>query len=1044
MSGHRRWKGAPNNDVDRFGEFPPQMNSPELATPQITNRQADQQSRIRFAEDTKVTPCRSTQMLVLGGIGADQRQSPILPYLLTESALDFSMITTPGSKMAEDDTRKSLPRKRWTSGTPLSNIFSTASTPGVKTPYTSARESLNQQPTPGDYSDKNNESSALTFARSAPLSGYLRKLGKNIPTFKRRFFVLKPSTHLYYFMSPNDTEPRGCIDLDMVQCDENGGTAGCEVREIGSFPDGTFRFELIFDEEAEDGAESVMDDNNSDTASKSSQSSKKRRFQKQSIVLEARTEEIGREWMSKLKYERLSTARNEINSLKTNLIEMKSISNRWEKSACEEAMRADEAERLRNAAISESKTWEEKFTNLNEAIRMLASNGKVAGASSDFLAEAVRGIDLNKTNFSDIATTFHKIHNDFKLATKREEEAKKRIVELERQAKDVESRATKAEVELAKVWEDNCALKIELKKIRKERKILVTEVRSLQAAAKESMEKQEALQAQYDQKQHLGSNDSQGGCRGGASETSSFAQPSRKMNEEERRLVIELEEHVMSGLRLSDQFLTLNGIDPMEVLDDLDNSEKASSAQASNSSHDRSPVRQSTRHASHNASVDSCRHPAMRIRNEASQHDINVKLGSLLDENDDESEVPSDLDDTKTTTPFVSSKNADPFSEINRTNRDYVTESTHGPMLSGGIFQYEETSPTGEHVNQNLIYRFTDTTQQLDSSKKYCAATIEENTSNCAPPVSVASSISESSRSRVTDNGRATTKLECPLRDAGETSGQHRHNSTLGDDGNIYHITFYSNKIGLQFQKVPNESKSTGLLTEAMTADHGPNVDTKQTTAELGRIASISQHSQYRNRQDALSMECFPATPADAVLVCGFIGFDDSTGNSRPQLGARVVAFDGIPVEVGQWTFESIRKSIQARGRPLTLSFRNDSLTPKQRTILTKAVEDLNGTSTSVAHPQGYGGNAPEDTNHRSASSIFSSQRFQSKGKYYSFSDAGSSISSAVAPLVPNLLSNSRVGLPKQQSDFVPDYLRRTSDSVDQMRDHHDFQSGLL
>ncbi len=128
----------------------------------------------------------------------------------------------------------------------------------------------------------------------------------------------------------------------------------------------------------------------------------------------------------------------------------------------------------------------------------------------------------------------------------------------------------------------------------------------------------------------------------------------------------------------------------------------------------------------------------------------------------------------------------------------------------------------------------------------------------------------------------------------------------------------------------------------------------------------------------------------------------------------------------------------------MTLSFRNDSLTPKQRTILTKAVEDLNGTSTSVAHPQGYGGNAPEDTNHRSASSIFSSQRFQSKGKYYSFSDAGSSISSAVAPLVSNLLSNSRVGLPKQQSDFVPDYLRRTSDSVDQMRDHHDFQSGLL
>ena len=160
---------------------------------------------------------------------------------------------------------------------------------------------------------------------------------------------------------------------------------------------------------------------------------------------------------------------------------------------------------------------------------------------------------------------------------------------------------------------------------------------------------------------------------------------------------------------------------------------------------------------------------------------------------------------------------------------------------------------------------------------------------------------------------------------------------------------------------------------------------------------------------------------------------------------ARVVAFDGIPVEVGQWTFESIRKSIQARGRPLTLSFRNDFLTPQQRTILTKAVEDLNAPPTFVARPHGYGGNAPEDTNQKFTSSYSSSsQHLQSKGKYYSFSEAGSSISSAVAPLVSNLLSNRRVGGAKQQSDLIPDYLRRTSDSLDQMRDHRDFQSGLL
>lgn len=863
---HRRRRDATNNPMGGFGEFPPQMNTPDITTPQTTNKQADLQSRIRFAEDTRLPPIKSHHVLVLGGSGTDHRQSSTSPNSLTESVLDFSMITTPGAKTpgakltkrVDESTNTNSSRRLWTSGTPLSSIFSTASTPGVNTPYTSARESLNQQQTPVVYSDENDESSALMFARSAPLSGYLRKLGKNIPTFKRRFFVLKPSTHLYYFMSPNDAEPRGCIDLDMVRGDGNGGTVGCEVREIGLFPDGTFRFELIFDEEADDGADSIMDDNNSDTASRSSQSSRRRYFQKQRIVLEARTEEIGREWMSKLQSERLSTAKDEVAALRTNLTEMKSISTRWERSACEEAMRADEAERQRNAAISESRIWEEKFTNLNESIRMLANSDKLGG-SSEFLTEAVEGIDDIGTNFREFSMAFQNIH-------KREEEAKVLISELERRTEDAESRAAKAEVELSKVWEDNRAMQIEVKKIRREKKILVTEVRSLHAAAKETMEKQEALQMQFDQTQR------ELVSRKSPSDSSSFTRPNRKMNEEERRLVIELEEHVMSGLRLSDQFLTLNGIDPLEVWDDLDNS-----VQASKSSHERN-------HSSDDALMGS----SQRVRNEASQHDLKEHLGSLLD-NDDESVAPSVPDETKTTTPFIANKNTDQISGINCTNRSYIPESTHGPVLLDHIFQYEKTSPCGEPVNQNLIARFTDTTRRHVSSGKYCATTVEENTANGVPPSSsVASSMSESSRSRVTDNGRATAKLECPMRDVGETPGQqHRPNSTLGDDGRVYHITFYGNKIGLQFQKVPNETKSIGLLTEAMTADHGQNVGTKQTAAELRRIASISLHSQYRNHQDARSIECLPATPADAVLVCGFIGFDDSTGNSRPQLGGK-------------------------------------------------------------------------------------------------------------------------------------------------------------
>lgn len=171
-----------------------------------------------------------------------------------------------------------------------------------------------------------------------------------------------------------------------------------------------------------------------------------------------------------------------------------------------------------------------------------------------------------------------------------------------------------------------------------------------------------------------------------------------------------------------------------------------------------------------------------------------------------------------------------------------------------------------------------------------------------------------------------------------------------------------------------------------------------------------------------------------------------------------------MTVEVGQWTFESIRKSIKARGRPLTLSFRNDFLTQKQREILTKAIDDVkppvNPPSTAHRHhlPQGSNDASTQERYHNgnhgsitytastTSSSISSlpSQPPKSNKYYSSFSEAGSSISSAVAPLVSNLLSNSRSSSGKQQVDFAPDYLRRTSDSLDDMRHHHDFQSGLL
>ena len=53
-------------------------------------------------------------------------------------------------------------------------------------------------------------------------------------------------------------------------------------------------------------------------------------------------------------------------------MEMTQINRRWETSVIEQAMRADLAEKQTHTAILEAKGWEGKFTDLNEAIWLLA------------------------------------------------------------------------------------------------------------------------------------------------------------------------------------------------------------------------------------------------------------------------------------------------------------------------------------------------------------------------------------------------------------------------------------------------------------------------------------------------------------------------------------------------------------------------------------------------------------------------------------------------------------------------------------------------
>ena len=495
------------------------------------------------------------------------------------------------------------------------------------------------------------------------------------------------------------------------------------------------------------------------------------------------------------------------------------------------------------------------------------------------------------------------------------------------------------------------------------------------------------------------------------------------INMEQQRLVIELEEHVMSGLRLSEQFLTLNGIEPSVVGSEIDSIAHISPRKNPNL------------------------HPLFTS-------EVPTKLSSLLDDdsNDDTTILNSEEDltaDEKETggdsesnsKQHIGSKcNDEPYRGIHNNNASLQKSSVRHiaeAQAPEDPYLYYKEMLGQKRVNQNLNDRFSEVCSPTVNYPQTHMLSDENSNVQAPPSIGVESSVSGSSVPRITETGQATSKLECSLADVGTTPQSYPRGSCLGTEGEIYHITFYSAKIGLQFQKVPVDKASLGLLTDAMTADLGAN----RTAFDLQQIAAISQNDSKSNTRKEVT-ECPPVRPVDMVLVCGFVGFDDSTGNNRPRIGARLVAFDGITVEVGQWTFESIRKSIQARGRPLTLSFRNDYLTPKQREILTKAVHDVKAHDDPTPLTKNIF-RASSQRQEKGSSIISKSSSISSSShKYYTFSEAGSTISSAVAPLMSNLMTG--LANKKKQEDSTPNYLRRQTSSLDEMKRHQDFKSSLL
>jgi hypothetical protein len=821
--------------------------------------------------------------------------------------------------------------------------------------------------------------------------------------------------------------------------------------------------------------------------------------QQRQIILEARSKEVGMEWIQSLRNERVSTLKDHVHALESETTSQTNRINDLDRQVQHFCM----VEKDRDGALEDARNWKAKFERLEEALRLLtqqvrrpppittmvdddkkkhnddhdSGEEKKDNAFDDGIVTsdaASKGLNKNKTDDSKEATPDtndektqgcalldvtvdedHEIDDIFEVpgtyfsslnnACQQQRESL-RLASIEaavavddlqaanEKMEVMEKRMEKAEKHICKLWEENCTIRKSLKQKKREKRVLVREVKALQQFANEVHHQEEEEDAARLQHEE---------------------EPPMEdtlIGSDEERLITELEEHVASSIRLHDRFLTTNWEVDRGYQDDfLNASIEMSEADSA------LEKLQTTLRIESNASASSGRLSPLQ-------------LVSLFDDDNQSDAGESDDEETQSVAPSCVSSVGAEMGDAD--GADSIMSGLPLPSI-----QSADSSP--ERPNPVL---------ELD----------EEDEDDRQPNLCTASTQSLSSKSVITDNWRATTRLVSPLVDVVDTkessSGVHMVNGEL----KVYHLTFYSRTIGIQFQKAPPApTKPKGLLTDALTADlaEQPDCDGK-TATELRSIAAISTWAKY-NEEKNREVMCPIATPKDAVLVCGFEGFDDSGNYQRPKLGARLVAFDGVSVEIGNWTFDSIRKAIKARGRPLTLSFRNDFLTTVQRTILTKAVSDMENEApplrrtiqyrthhdrppsttpsinSAISHESDCFVNGGDNQNDNeldlsasvagsstcwqntfsasshSRSSHHTLSNFRSLSEtggaassFRSFSEAGSSsvLSTTFAPLMANLMK----GISERKEKFTPDYLHREPESLENTPQHQDFQSNLL
>jgi hypothetical protein len=942
--------------------------------------------------------------------------------------------------------------------------------------------------------------SAMAMARqsSTVQAGYLQKLGANIPEYKRRFFVLRPESILYYFLSPHDNEPRGKVDLEgsrivvlgtgsgedtiptetataatigsdatllsiqddgrltMLMNGNNNNTNNSNNNNEQSAKErtenvngGIFRFAIIWDDGNHSTGDSKGDQgteisqggggdfhlttttglglttnniNNNNYHNQISQPQYLHYRPQRRIVLEARSREIGLEWIRRLKEDRVSSLKEKVETLTSD--------NTAHRNRIVDLERQIEhfrmVEKDRDGALEDAKNWRKKFERLDEALRLLTQQIRKPPSLSTVLAPAMSTtattsstnnttsrqedsgdkfkevidedghfedekkedsaqarqeekkeddedsepqrkaisegsavnistgtdqtpthsnradnlldvwtqednmdveeiLDVPGTYFSALSNACCQQRESLRLASIEASTAVEDVMEATERVEAIQKRMAKAEKHLLKLWEENCSIRKTMKQKKREKRVLVREVKLLQHTVNEFSQQ---------------------------GQTSKALPPSKYMDDDgqmadtiigsdDERLIVELEEHVKSSIRLHERLLAGTDFDFGTEADLNTSIDISLSTHPTSVTADAKDNEMEMRIRRDLNSTFSQFENGVGGVNDGLQVSQEPKLLSLFDDDSESENSTTDksggasdedndfhMDERHSIAPSLSTTGAE-LGEHDLQRVDSITSVTPiNSMVSVGT-----GGSTPER--QNPLHHLDDDDED-DSSR-------DMNDNGREKPRYPATTLVTFSSKSVQQNGQATSRLVCPLADVVETRSSTRtsdHNPH--EEFQVYHVTFYSQRIGIQFQKAPPApTKPRGLLTDAMTADLVLESNgSDKTAAELRSVASIASLAQGGHSGHGKEY-CPLALPQDIVLACGFQGFNDSGTNQRPKLGARLVAFDGISVEIGKWTFDSIRKAIKARGRPLTLSFRNDFLTTEQRAVLTKAVMEV-------------------------------------------------------------------------------------------------------